>query len=243
MSERRKLQPHQCYFLSVMKTLPLEFNRNIPTIFHKFSSYENLHKELHWSERGWFTNFDRLANAIFHLILQHVDRSTFIPDALWAINDKRHRSETPYRYRYVWLNINEYRAIEVAKGQHWYASEQQALDEGGTKCPSVDLTDDVLILTVESVCCCDFDEDMCYYKTGLCPCNIELGFPSSTLMVDDEDTHYTPDNHKTVVRAPYMVNVNEHKMYLFHVDGGHWYVSFTKNVKLSFENELMKRLL
>ena len=206
-----KLQPHQCHFLTRMKSEPLTFDDRAPPIINKFTSYEEIHKELHWAERGWFTNFDHLANAMFHLFLRYTDPPL----------------EGPLQYRYVWLSVTKYRVYAVSTGHEWHPSEKQALAEGRTKCPSLDVVDDDLVLTVES--------RALTVENSIC--DINMDFPAKT--IDDLEPRYTL--HKTVTRDPRTFYIGDTKTYLFSVTGAsglHQYQSHIKNVKASFEHEL-----
>ena len=203
-----KLQPHQCHFLTRMTSTPLTFADDAPSIINKFTSYEELHKELHWAELGWFTYFDHLANAVFHLILRYTDQPL----------------EGSFQYRYVWLSVTKYRIYAVTTGSVWHPSEREAL--ATAKCPSGDVVDDDLVLTVESRC--------------EAACDLMMDFPTTT--VDDLETTYTL--HKTVTRDPRTFYIGNTKTYLFSVTGVNGlcqYQSPIKNVKESFEHELKMR--
>ena len=153
----------------------------------------------------WFTYFDHLANAVFHLILRYTDQPL----------------EGSFQYRYVWLSVTKYRIYAVTTGSVWHPSEREAL--ATAKCPSGDVVDDDLVLTVESRCDA--------------ACDLMMDFPTTT--VDDLETTYTL--HKTVTRDPRTFYIGNTKTYLFSVTGVNGlcqYQSPIKNVKESFEHEL-----
>ena len=233
-----KLQPHQCKFLSEAKKCPIDkLTYSLHHALNSPSCMTDIHTELHWSDRGWFTRCDHLANAIFHQVLKKMDKEKLPEKALEAIT-----ACGSLRYRYVWLHADNETISLMERGKHWHASEEKAIEEGMQTTMELSCADcDQLLLSVESVCESSLIHRLCHCQTIFCS-KLHTDLSTEYESSDSRDS-YQIDGH-TAHRAPYKVEVSpEKKLYLFHIQGSNgWFVSPVKNTEVSFKHELMKRM-
>lgn len=216
------------------------FSHELNGAFKNPMTYDAIHTELHWSDKGWFTNFNHMANGVFHLFYCWTPKDKFPIEAMECL-------DLPcLAYRYVWFLFTDDDKIEVIqRGRTWHKSEDEAMRDGNQNVPSIDISgNEGTALSMETVCECQLQDNPSKHCTcEIMDCDLiytDLSLNKSSTC-DDIDK-YVLKGH-TVCRAPLKVEIapNE-KHYMFHVEGGDWYVSSVKNVEKSFKLELMKRL-